>query len=89
MMNVIPLYRPHRVRPFVRGLALGAAVIALGMAADATLAGECPADKRVADGQGQKPGPGMPSSIAVTPTPTCRRSRSTSRAGSSGCASWS
>lgn len=63
MMNVIPLYRPRRVRPFLRGLALGAAVLALGVAAKAAFAGECPADKRVADGQGQKPGPGMPSGV--------------------------
>ena len=36
------------------------AVPASGLA----LAGECPADKRVADGQGQKPGPTMP--VGVT-----------------------
>ena len=36
---------------------------ALAIAATATNAGECPADKRVADGQGQKPGPMMPKDV--------------------------
>jgi quercetin dioxygenase-like cupin family protein len=36
------------------GLALGATIAA---------AGECPADKRVADGQGQKPGPTAPKDV--------------------------
>ena len=42
---------------------LGAA-IALCFAASTAFAGECPADKRVADGQGQKPGPMAP--VGVT-----------------------
>ena len=32
-------------------------------AAGAAHAGECPSDKRVADGQGQKPGPTMPKDV--------------------------
>ena len=58
-MNVIPRWyapsRPKRV--------LAAAVVAaLGVAA-AAHAGECPADKRVADGKGQPMGPTMPSDV--------------------------
>ena len=54
MMNTIALYRP----PVARRIAIAIAVIAvLGAAASAAFAGECPADKRVADGQGQPPGP--------------------------------
>ena len=37
---------------------------ALGLAAFGALAGTCPADKQVADGQGQKPGPTAP--VGVT-----------------------
>ena len=59
-MNTISLYRP----PLARRIAIAAAVVAvLGMAAGAAFAGECPADKRVADGQGQKPGPMVPSGV--------------------------
>lgn len=57
MQNVIPLHRPT-LWPRV---AVGAAVVAaLSLAANVAFAGECPADKRVADGQGQKPGPSAP-----------------------------
>lgn len=35
MINVIPSYRPHRVRRFVRGLTLGTAAVALDAAASA------------------------------------------------------
>jgi len=60
MQNVIPLHRPT-VWP---RMAIGAAVVAvLGFAANVAFAGECPADKRVADGQGQKPGPGAPAGV--------------------------
>ena len=60
MMTTIPLCRPS-VWPRV---ALGtAAVAALFFAATAAFAGECPADKRVADGQGQKPGPSAPQGV--------------------------
>ncbi len=38
--------------------------LAACLAAGSALAGECPADKRVADGQGQKPGPTAP--VGVT-----------------------
>ena len=59
-MNTISLYRP----PLVKRFAIAAAVVAaLGLAASAAFAGECPADKRVADGQGQKPGPSVPSGV--------------------------
>ncbi len=64
MMNVIPLHSSPLSRPLVRRLALAAAVVALGIAASAAFAGECPADKRVADGQGQKMGPTAP--VGVT-----------------------
>ena len=37
---------------------------ALSFAATVAFAGECPADKKVADGQGQKPGPSAPVGVA-------------------------
>lgn len=56
-MNVIPLHRPA-VWPRI---AIGvAAFAALAFAATVSFAGECPADKRVPDGQGQKPGATAP-----------------------------
>lgn len=64
MMNVISLHSSPLSRPLVRRLALAAAVVALGVAAGSAFAGECPADKRVADGQGQKMGPTAP--VGVT-----------------------
>ena len=39
------------------------AVAAATFAASVAVAGECPADMRVADGQGQKPGPTMPKDV--------------------------
>ena len=61
MMNTIPLYRP----PVWPRLAIGVAAIGvLCFAASVAFAGECPADKRVADGQGQKMGPTAP--VGVT-----------------------
>jgi quercetin dioxygenase-like cupin family protein len=63
MIQIIPLYRP----PLARRLCIAAAVIvAIGAAADAAYAGECPANQRVADGQGQKPGPSMPQGVTDT-----------------------
>jgi len=60
MQNVIPLHR----RTLWPRVALVAALAAgFGFAANAAFAGECPADKRVADGQGQKPGPGAPAGV--------------------------
>ena len=59
-MNVINLYRPS-VWP--RVAVLGALVGALCLAATGALAGECPNDKRVADGLGQKQGPSMPKDV--------------------------
>ena len=64
MMNVIQLHSSPLSRPLVRRLAVAAAIVALGVAASAAFAGECPADKRVADGQGQKMGPTAP--VGVT-----------------------
>jgi len=60
-MKTIALTRSSNVKRIAG--TLGAA-IALGFAAGAAFAGECPADKRVADGQGQKPGPMAP--VGVT-----------------------
>jgi quercetin dioxygenase-like cupin family protein len=46
------------------GLALAAALgSAMAVATSTASAGECPADKRVADGQGQKPGPTAPKDV--------------------------
>ena len=60
-MNTIYLYRP----PIARRIAIAVAVVAvLGMAAGAAFAGECPANRQVPDGQGQKPGPSAP--VGVT-----------------------
>ena len=50
----------------LRRSALAAAVAALGALSFAAVAGECPADKRVADGLGQKPGPTMPQDVTDT-----------------------
>jgi quercetin dioxygenase-like cupin family protein len=48
-------------------LALAAiAAGAMSLGATAAHAGACPADKKVADGQGQKPGPTMPSGVTDT-----------------------
>ena len=47
-----------------RRAAFAAAVAsAFAIGASSAIAGECPADKRVADGQGQKPGPTMPKDV--------------------------
>ena len=61
MMNTIPLSRPTVWPRIAFGVAV-AGVLAFG--ANVAFAGECPADKRVADGQGQKPGPNAP--VGVT-----------------------
>ena len=59
-MNVIPLYRAPRWPRF----ALAGAVLAvLCLGAGSALAGECPAEHRVADGAGQKPGPTTPQGV--------------------------
>ena len=57
-MNVIRLHRPVWPR-----YVLAAAVVAALGIAGAAFAGECPADKRVADGKGQPPGPSMPAGV--------------------------
>ena len=60
MMNTIPLHRPSVwPRVAVALVAFGA----LAVAAGSVFAGECPADKRVPDGQGQAMGPTMPSGV--------------------------
>lgn len=41
----------------------GLAATGLALGATAAAAGECPADKRVADGRGQKPGPTAPKDV--------------------------
>ena len=57
-----PTAKPRR--PIWRQVAAAAVVAgALSVAATAASAGECPADKRVADGQGQKPGPMTPKDV--------------------------
>ena len=61
MMNTIPLYRPSVWPRLAVGLV---AVGALALAATSAFAGECPADKRVADGKGQAMGPTAP--VGVT-----------------------
>jgi quercetin dioxygenase-like cupin family protein len=58
-MNVINLYRPSIWPRIALGIVVGVFVLAAGSA----FAGECPADKRVADGQGQKPGPMAPKDV--------------------------
>ena len=51
-------------RSLRRGCRLALLAGALGFAAAHAMAGECPADKKVADGAGQKPGPTAP--VGVT-----------------------
>jgi quercetin dioxygenase-like cupin family protein len=63
MMQTIPLKSPS-IWPRV---AFGVfAVCALALAVGSAYAGECPADKRVADGKGQPPGPTMPQGVTDT-----------------------
>ena len=51
-------------RPNWRRIALAGAIAgAMSIAATAASAGECPADKQVADGQGQKPGATAPKDV--------------------------
>lgn len=59
-MNVIALYRTPRWPRFALA---GAVVAVLCLAAGSAFAGECPAEHRVADGAGQKPGPSMPQGV--------------------------
>jgi len=48
----------------LRRAALATAIASMfAIATGLAHAGECPADKRVADGQGQKPGPAMPKDV--------------------------
>ena len=51
-------------RPAWKGIVLaGLLTTGLALGANAASAGECPADKRVAVGQGQKPGPTAPKDV--------------------------
>jgi quercetin dioxygenase-like cupin family protein len=51
-------------RPIVSRIATGLAFAStLALVATTTMAGECPADKKVADGRGQKPGPTAPKDV--------------------------
>src|SRR5438552_4142659 len=52
--------QPLPLRRITSALAIGGA---LSFAPTSALAGQCPADKRVADGQGQKPGPTAPKDV--------------------------
>jgi quercetin dioxygenase-like cupin family protein len=71
MLNLSPRHRLDVERPsnhplprsLARRVAAAASVVTLVAAAGAAFAGECPAGKRVPDGQGQKPGPTMPSGV--------------------------
>lgn len=58
-MNFSRLLAPRRLRALAAFAAFG--TLGLGMAAHA---GECPAEHRVADGQGQKPGPMAPRGVS-------------------------
>jgi quercetin dioxygenase-like cupin family protein len=60
MSKVIRMSRTQAPRLAKAAVALGSLCLATGVA----LAGECPANQRVADGQGQKPGPTAP--VGVT-----------------------
>ena len=60
-MSIIKQYRRPSKWQRVAVPALVASVIAV--LAPAAQAGECPADQRVADGQGQQPGPTMPKDV--------------------------
>jgi quercetin dioxygenase-like cupin family protein len=63
MMNTIPLSRPSVWPRVALGVALASV---LAFAANAAFAGECPADKRVADGKGQPAGPSAPVGVKDT-----------------------
>ena len=54
------LFHPSTISRLATSLAAGSLCLAAGLA----FAGECPAGQRVADGQGQKPGPTSP--VGVT-----------------------
>jgi len=60
MIRINPQATTLTLRAVAKSLALAGA---LAFAATAAFAGECPADKKVADGQGQKPGPSMPKDV--------------------------
>jgi len=61
MNTSISVFRPAPLSQLARSVVVaGALCVTAGVA----LAGECPADKRVADGQGQKPGPSEPVGVS-------------------------
>jgi quercetin dioxygenase-like cupin family protein len=51
------------ISPWQRAALAGFAAAAMSMAAGIAVAGECPAANKVADGQGQKPGPTTPKGV--------------------------
>ena len=54
----------HTTQPVWKRIAFaGLAATGLALGATTASAGECPADKRVADGRGQKPGPTAPKDV--------------------------
>jgi quercetin dioxygenase-like cupin family protein len=57
-----PAARRHPLRRAALTIAV-AAIGALSFAASVAIAGECPADQRVADGRGQPPGPAAPKDV--------------------------
>ena len=59
-MNRTATQSPITLRAVAKTLALAGA---LAFASTVAFAGECPTDKKVADGQGQKPGPSMPKEV--------------------------
>jgi quercetin dioxygenase-like cupin family protein len=58
-----PTIRLHRPSILPRLLIAAAVIGTCSLAATMAYAGECPADKRVADGKGQPPGPNMPQGV--------------------------
>ena len=59
-MESISREKSFALRRIAAAIAVGSA---FSFAATVAVAGECPADKRVADGQGQKPGPMAPKEV--------------------------
>ena len=62
-MNCISRTRTGSIEKTFHRTALATLVAAAMTISVTAFAGECPADKRVADGQGQKPGPTMPRDV--------------------------
>lgn len=56
----------RKPRTWQRALCSGLLAGAMALGATSAVAGECPASQRVADGQGQPPGPDMPRGVTDT-----------------------